>query len=368
MPIDVPGLVSASRPPRHRRRHRRVAAAHRDDPVVPRRPRRPVEPRRGGHGPRPRRPPRRGRAGLRVARRPAAGRRLVAPVLPGRRRAHQSSRTSSTPTSAPTSPPACGTTGCCTERPRLRRGASGRSSSGPSTSCSTCRPRAARSSGPATPTARRGRFALLTGSSSICHSLRCAIALAELLGHERPDWELSAARLAHVIANVPDAFAPKHRWAMDWYYPVLARRGARRRRPRAPRRAPRHLRDRGPGRALRVRPPVGHRGRDLRVRPGPPRRRRPPHRRGALRAGPSSSATTDGRYWTGTVFPERGPLPRRRALDLHRGRVVLAADALAGASRRRQRARSSTTTRVLPDAHRPRRDRRAQTRREDPAG
>src|SRR4051794_39697631 len=27
-------------------------------------------------------------------------------------------------------------------------------------------------------------FALLTGSSSMCHSLRCAIALAELLGHE----------------------------------------------------------------------------------------------------------------------------------------------------------------------------------------
>ena len=65
-------------------------------------------------------------------------------------------------------------------------------------------------------------FALLTGSSSICHSLRCAIALAELLGHERPDWELSAARLTHVVGNVPEAFAPKHRWAMDWYYPVLA--------------------------------------------------------------------------------------------------------------------------------------------------
>jgi hypothetical protein len=65
-------------------------------------------------------------------------------------------------------------------------------------------------------------FALLTGSSSICHSLRCAIAIAERLGHERPDWELSAATLAHVIAHVPDAFAPKHRWAMDWYYPVLS--------------------------------------------------------------------------------------------------------------------------------------------------
>ena len=70
-------------------------------------------------------------------------------------------------------------------------------------------------------------FALLTGSSSICHSLRCAIAVAEHLGHDRPDWELSAARLAHVISShaageMPDAFAPKHRWAMDWYYPVMA--------------------------------------------------------------------------------------------------------------------------------------------------
>ncbi|MEI7593421.1 MAG: prenyltransferase [Actinomycetes bacterium] len=70
-------------------------------------------------------------------------------------------------------------------------------------------------------------FALLTGSSSICHSLRCAIALAEHLGHHRPDWELSAARLfavikAHTAGELPDAFAPKHRWAMDWYYPVMA--------------------------------------------------------------------------------------------------------------------------------------------------
>jgi hypothetical protein len=65
-------------------------------------------------------------------------------------------------------------------------------------------------------------FALLTGSSSICHSLRCAVALAELLGRERPDWELSLGRLAHVIRHRPDAFAPKNRWAMDWYYPVLA--------------------------------------------------------------------------------------------------------------------------------------------------
>jgi hypothetical protein len=64
-------------------------------------------------------------------------------------------------------------------------------------------------------------FALLTGSSSVYFSLRCAIAAAEAVGRERPDWELSAGRLAHVVAHRPDAFAPKHRWAMDWYYPVL---------------------------------------------------------------------------------------------------------------------------------------------------
>jgi hypothetical protein len=65
-------------------------------------------------------------------------------------------------------------------------------------------------------------FALLTGSSSISHSLRCAIALAEELGRERPDWELSAASLVRTIRHAPEAFQPKERWAMDWYYPVLA--------------------------------------------------------------------------------------------------------------------------------------------------
>ena len=65
-------------------------------------------------------------------------------------------------------------------------------------------------------------FALLTGSASICHSLRCAVAVAEEMGHERPDWELSLGHLAHVVRTRPDgAFAPKDRWAMDWYYPVL---------------------------------------------------------------------------------------------------------------------------------------------------
>lgn len=66
-----------------------------------------------------------------------------------------------------------------------------------------------------------GDGALLTGSSSIHHSLRCAIAIAERLGHERPDWELSVGALAISIAHRPDRFLDKSRWAMDWYYPIL---------------------------------------------------------------------------------------------------------------------------------------------------
>ncbi len=72
------------------------------------------------------------------------------------------------------------------------------------------------------PTGCLEEYALLTGSSSIYHSLRCAIACAERLGHERPDWELAAGRLAHALAYRPNAFAPKAEFAMDWYYPVLS--------------------------------------------------------------------------------------------------------------------------------------------------
>ncbi|MBW8484319.1 prenyltransferase [Actinomadura sp. PM05-2] len=63
--------------------------------------------------------------------------------------------------------------------------------------------------------------ALLTGCSSIYQSLRCAVALAERLGEPRPEWELAADQLGHVVAAHPEAFADKGRWSMDWYYPVL---------------------------------------------------------------------------------------------------------------------------------------------------
>ena len=62
---------------------------------------------------------------------------------------------------------------------------------------------------------------MLTGSSSIWSSLRCAIAGASRLGRKRPDWELSLGSLAIAIVHRPERFLDKDRWAMDWYYPIL---------------------------------------------------------------------------------------------------------------------------------------------------
>jgi hypothetical protein len=65
-------------------------------------------------------------------------------------------------------------------------------------------------------------YALLTGSSSIAHSIGSALAIASALGKDRSDWAAARARLVTAVAHHPDRFEPKHRWAMDWYYPVLA--------------------------------------------------------------------------------------------------------------------------------------------------
>ncbi|MGA8255191.1 MAG: prenyltransferase [Nocardioides sp.] len=64
-------------------------------------------------------------------------------------------------------------------------------------------------------------FSLLTGSSSIYHSLRAGVALADLLGDPQPEWELAGGRLGHAIREHRDLFADKSTYSMDWYYPVL---------------------------------------------------------------------------------------------------------------------------------------------------
>lgn len=71
--------------------------------------------------------------------------------------------------------------------------------------------------GPATVNAE----ALLTGSSSILHSLGAGLALAELMEDPQPTWEGARKRLAHALAEDEDRFMDKSNWSMDWYYPML---------------------------------------------------------------------------------------------------------------------------------------------------
>jgi hypothetical protein len=65
-------------------------------------------------------------------------------------------------------------------------------------------------------------YALLSGTCSIQHALRCGHALSDVVGEPRPDWAAAADVMGAAVVGRPDAFEPKDRWAMDWYYPVLS--------------------------------------------------------------------------------------------------------------------------------------------------
>lgn len=66
-------------------------------------------------------------------------------------------------------------------------------------------------------------MALLTGCSSIYMSLKCAIAMARMLGCENKNWIRAAQHLANAIRFKPHLFnMTKSRFSMDWFYPILA--------------------------------------------------------------------------------------------------------------------------------------------------
>jgi hypothetical protein len=66
-------------------------------------------------------------------------------------------------------------------------------------------------------------MALLTGSSSIYMSMKCALAIANLLGRTAPGWRNALQRLGDAIKQKPHLFnMTKSRYAMDWFYPILA--------------------------------------------------------------------------------------------------------------------------------------------------
>ncbi len=175
-------------------------------------------------------------------------------------------------------------------------------------------------------------FALLTGSSSISHSLRCGLAAAHQVGEERPSWELALARLVHTVRHFGDeAFAPKDRWAMDWYYPVLTGvlLGAEARARLASRR--RIFVHEGEGvrcvsnqdwvttaetcECAMAYLAIGDRDAALSLFEWAQRLREP-----------------DGSYLTGRAFPTNVSYPDRERTTYSAGAVLLAADALAGRS------------------------------------
>jgi len=66
------------------------------------------------------------------------------------------------------------------------------------------------------------KMALLTGSSSIYMSIKCALAIADILGKKRLRWRKAMDKLGLAIKDRPDLFNMiKSRYSMDWYYPVL---------------------------------------------------------------------------------------------------------------------------------------------------
>lgn len=171
--------------------------------------------------------------------------------------------------------------------------------------------------------------ALLTGCASMYQSLRCALAIARHRGEAQPDWELAAAALGHAVTAHPERFADRHRYSMDWYYPVL---GGAVRRPAA---AQTRL-DEGwerfvvPGLGVRCvsdRPWVtGAETSELVLALCA---------LGDLRAASELHTATrrlrcdDGSYWTGYVYSDDAIWPQERT-TWTAGAVLLAAAALAG--------------------------------------
>ncbi|MBI5089175.1 MAG: prenyltransferase [Actinobacteria bacterium] len=174
-------------------------------------------------------------------------------------------------------------------------------------------------------------YALLTGSSSIAHALRCAANLANLINEPRPEWEAAARHLADMVAHHPRAFEPKHRWAMDWYYPVLT--GAL-----SGEAAKAHLADKWDVFAME--------GKGIRCVSDEPWITASETAEAAIAhaaIGDVSTATDllawthshrldDGSYWTGIVYPSGERFPAGETSAYTAAAVILAADSITGAS------------------------------------
>ena len=73
------------------------------------------------------------------------------------------------------------------------------------------------------PEGKTDPMALLTGSSSIYMSIKCALAIAKQLGHSMPVWEEALVKLGNAIRHKQYNFnMTKSRFSMYWFYPILS--------------------------------------------------------------------------------------------------------------------------------------------------
>lgn len=177
------------------------------------------------------------------------------------------------------------------------------------------------------PDTRPWKYALLTGSASIQHALRCGAALGAELGENCDHWIAAADVMCAIIQTQPDSFEPKKRWAMDWYYPVLT--GAL-----TGEAAKAHLVDGWPTFAIE--------GIGIRCVSDEPWVTASETAECALAfaaIGDVSTATDllkwtrthrcdDGSYWTGIVYPQRELFPANERTSYTGAAAVLAVDAI----------------------------------------
>ena len=73
------------------------------------------------------------------------------------------------------------------------------------------------------PEGKTDPMSLLAGSSSIFMSLKCALAVADILGKKRSSWADAIKRLERSIQeNIHTYNVSKSRFSMYWFYPILS--------------------------------------------------------------------------------------------------------------------------------------------------
>ncbi|MFO7752042.1 MAG: phenyltransferase domain-containing protein [Desulfobacteraceae bacterium] len=73
------------------------------------------------------------------------------------------------------------------------------------------------------PEGKTDPMSLLTGSSSVFFSLKCALSIAFILGKRKKSWETAFQLLGDSIRNHRHAYnISKSRYSMYWFYPVLS--------------------------------------------------------------------------------------------------------------------------------------------------